>query len=41
MSQMHSYTEQVRCVIGRGAANRVRRQPTADVADGSRNGISE
>ena len=40
-SQMHSYTEHVRCVIGRGAANRVCRRPAADVADGSRNGISE
>ena len=35
------HAEQVRCVIGRGAANRVRRRPAADVADGSRNGISE
>ena len=40
-SQVHSYTEQVRCVNGHGAANRVRRRPAADVANGSGNGISE
>ena len=40
-SQVHSYTEQVRCINGHGSANRVRRRPTADAANGSGNGISE